>query len=73
MNEELAEFSEYELLLHYYHVGWKEGRWPNSWFEQEEYIENHPCIQQYNINPLFHYAICKKCMLSHQLKIQNIP
>ena len=42
-------------LLHYYDIGWKEGRNPSPQFDTNYYLSRNLDLLQRNINPLVHY------------------
>lgn len=44
-------------LLHYFGVGWREGRNPNSDFSTKFYLESNDDVAKAQINPFWHY-IC---------------
>lgn len=40
---------------HYFRTGWREGRWPNDWFDPEKYCAAHPEIDPKRMNPFLHF------------------
>jgi hypothetical protein len=47
--------SNLEPLVHFYRLGWREGRWPNRYFSPEWYLEQYPDVRAAGMNPLLHY------------------
>lgn len=43
-------------LAHYHNFGWKEGRWPNAYFDPLWYLTEHPDVRDSGMDPLLHYA-----------------
>ena len=41
--------------LHYYALGWREGRNPNEFFQSVVYLSANPDVKAAGINPLTHY------------------
>jgi len=44
-----------DVVEHYFTVGWREGRDPNSWFSTQLYLIGHPDVTLSGANPLLHY------------------
>ncbi|MBN8871966.1 MAG: hypothetical protein J0H67_03940 [Rhodospirillales bacterium] len=51
---DVARF-DLDPTMHYLHYGWREGRWPNRWFDTAWYLETNPEIAAAALNPLLHY------------------
>ncbi|WP_226583422.1 glycosyltransferase family protein [Acuticoccus sediminis] len=49
--------AEVDPLMHYWTVGWKEGRDPCSNFSTSFYLENNPDIADAKLNPFWHYIV----------------
>ena len=49
--------AEFDLLLHFIRVGWREHRNPNSMFNTKFYLNSYPDISSSEVNPFYHY-IC---------------
>ena len=47
--------AEVDPLVHFYHNGWREGRWANRYFETPWYLEQHADVGGAGMNPLLHY------------------
>ena len=47
---------EKDPLRHFFHVGFKEGRWPNPYFDPLWYLAEHPDVRESAFHPLVHYA-----------------
>lgn len=56
VNSDLAG-AEFDLLLHYIRVGWREQRNPNPFFNTKFYLDAYADISSSGINPFYHY-IC---------------
>lgn len=41
---------------HYWHMGWREGRDPNPWFQTDDYLRANPDVRAAGVNPLWHYV-----------------
>ncbi|MCI5224503.1 MAG: hypothetical protein D3924_17995, partial [Candidatus Electrothrix sp. AR4] len=48
-------FQAIDPLVHYYKLGWKEGRKPNALFDPEEYINSLDQTLDFEQIPLIHY------------------
>lgn len=44
-------------LRHYHLFGWREGRWPNAYFDPARYLNANPDVLASGIDPLLHYAL----------------
>lgn len=53
-NNQDVRSSGVDPIEHYLAYGWREGRIPNSTFNQEQYIKKYPEVITNNINPLLH-------------------
>ena len=42
-------------LKHYLDYGWREGRWPNAWFDPDAYWNKFPEIDSSSVNPYLHF------------------
>lgn len=42
---------------HYWKYGWKEGRWPNRWFDPKFYVEKYPDAAESGMIPLLHFVL----------------
>jgi glycosyltransferase involved in cell wall biosynthesis len=40
---------------HFVRTGWREGRWPNAYFDTGHYLRQNPAVARAGINPLLHY------------------
>ena len=45
-----------EPLLHFCRYGWREGRWPNRYFDPAWYLQRNPDVRVADMNPLLHYV-----------------
>jgi lipopolysaccharide biosynthesis protein len=54
-NSDVAN-SDIDPLDHYYNWGWKEGRWPNPWFNPLFYTQMYPDVLPSGLEPLEHYV-----------------
>ena len=45
-----------EPLLHFCRYGWREGRWPNRYFDPAWYLQCNPDVRAAELNPLLHYV-----------------
>ncbi len=45
-----------DALIHYYQHGWRQGRWPNPYFDPTWYVRTHRENSQFDTEPLLHYA-----------------
>ena len=45
-----------DLLAHYHDQGWREGRWPNAYFDPAWYIATNVDVAALNTDPLLHYV-----------------
>ena len=41
---------------HFFHYGFQEGRWPNSYFEPLWYLDTYPDVRHARLQPLLHYV-----------------
>ena len=41
--------------LHFLEDGWREGRWPNPYFDTNWYLRENPDVARAGMNPLLHY------------------
>ncbi|HEY2132634.1 MAG TPA: hypothetical protein VGH36_06630 [Acetobacteraceae bacterium] len=41
--------------LHFLEDGWREGRWPNPYFDTNWYLRENPDVARAGTNPLLHY------------------
>jgi hypothetical protein len=46
-----------DAYKHYFNMGYKEGRDPNSWFSTKEYLSVYSDVKNSNLNPLDHYFL----------------
>ncbi len=44
-------------LRHYHLFGWKEGRWPNPYFDPAWYLATYPDVRTASMDPLLHYIL----------------
>ncbi len=44
-------------LAHYHRFGWREGRWPNPYFDPQWYLDEHQDVRAAGTDPLLHYAL----------------
>ncbi len=44
-------------LVFYYRTGWREGRWPNPYFDPAWYLSENPDVAASGMEPLLHYAL----------------
>ena len=49
-----------DALKHYIKFGWREGRSPCAFLNQEEYLDKFPELAYKDITPLFHYILQQK-------------
>lgn len=49
-----------DAAKHYFMFGWKEGRNPGPYFDTDEYLQFHPELLSYDINPLIHFIVEEK-------------
>lgn len=42
-------------LAHFLRYGWREGRWPNRYFDTPWYVAENPDVAEAGLNPLLHY------------------
>jgi len=42
-------------LAHYYRYGWREGRWPNPYFDPAWYLSRYRDVRENGLEPLLHY------------------
>jgi glycosyltransferase involved in cell wall biosynthesis len=42
---------------HYWTMGWREGRDPNSWFQTDYYLRANPDVRASGHNPLWHFLV----------------
>ncbi len=42
-------------LGHFVRAGWREGLWPNPYFDTGHYLRQNPAVAQAGVNPLLHY------------------
>ena len=49
-----------DAAKHYFMFGWKEGRNPGPYFDTDEYLQFHPELLSYDINPLIHFIVEQK-------------
>jgi glycosyltransferase involved in cell wall biosynthesis len=43
-------------IVHFLASGWREGRRPNDWFDQEAYLQKHPHLDPKSHNVFLHYV-----------------
>ena len=48
---------EVDALAHYHRFGWREGRWPNPYFDPAWYVAEHADVRSAAVDPLWHYAM----------------
>ena len=48
-------FAGVDPLMHYLSIGWREGRWPNTWFDPNAYLAKFPQIDGHRVNPFVHF------------------
>ncbi|MGV3551285.1 hypothetical protein [Rhizobium sp.] len=53
---DLSDLGADEALVHFWNVGWLEGRNPNGWFDTCSYLEMNDDIRQAGVNPFLHYV-----------------
>ncbi len=56
-SNELVNYSDDELLLHYLSLGWKQGVNPHPLFSVHWYLEQYEDVRKSQINPLIHYIL----------------
>ena len=64
-------------LVHYMFKGFKEGRNPNSSFNNDNYLNQNPDIKDLNLSPLVHYTLYgqkekRKIMGDQEIKVKSI-
>ena len=42
-------------VAHFLRVGWRQGLWPNAYFDTGHYMRQNPAIARAGVNPLLHY------------------
>ena len=47
--------ANHDALLHFHRFGWREGRWPNPYFDPAYYISRYGARCGADTNPLLHY------------------
>jgi hypothetical protein len=52
-----VQTAEMSPSLHFCIYGWKEGRWPNFYFDTYWYTEAHPELDRAGLNPLYDYIV----------------
>ena len=53
-NPDLAE-AGIDTLAHYSRYGWREGRWPNAYFDPAWYLSRNRDVRENGLEPLLHY------------------
>ena len=53
-NPDLAE-AGVDALAHYCRYGWREGRWPNPYFDPAWYVSRNRDVRENDLEPLLHY------------------
>jgi len=43
-------------LAHYFRYGWREGRWPNAYFDPAWYLSRSRDVRELGLEPLLHYV-----------------
>ncbi len=46
-----------DALAHFHRFGWREGRWPNAYFDPEWYCRRYLDVRDGGMNPLLHYIL----------------
>jgi hypothetical protein len=49
--------ADIDLVKHYYHRGWREGRNPNKTFDTRYYLEANEDVHRAGLNPFWHYLV----------------
>ena len=53
-NHDIAECG-IDPVTHYFRYGWREGRWPNPYFDPAWYLQRNQDVRQSGAEPLLHY------------------
>jgi hypothetical protein len=56
-------------VVHYFFIGWREGRRPTADFDPEVYLAAHPDVRDAGLNPFLHFLEAR----SRQTRLQGAP